>query len=92
MKKIGRVSYRVELPSWCKIHKVLHVSVLKPYFADKEDASRNEPKQPMFKLKKAGKKLLKLFLTIESLKLLEKIIRSTWSNGLDAAAMRILGK
>ncbi|XP_022857872.1 uncharacterized protein LOC111378834 [Olea europaea var. sylvestris] len=44
VKRIGRVTYRVELPSWCKIHKVLHLSVLKPYFADKEDTSRNEPK------------------------------------------------
>lgn len=62
LKRIGRVAYRVELPSWCKIHKVLHVSVLKPYYADKEDAYRNEPKRPVFELKQVGKKVVEVIL------------------------------
>lgn len=62
VKRIGRVAYKVALPSWCKIHKVLHVGILKSYFADKEDASRNEPKRPVFKLRKAGKKVAETIL------------------------------
>jgi hypothetical protein len=62
VKRVGKVAYRVALPSWCKIHKVLHVGVLKPYFADKEDASRNEPKRPVFELKRAGKKVVEEIL------------------------------
>ncbi|XP_022888061.1 uncharacterized protein LOC111403696 [Olea europaea var. sylvestris] len=41
---------------------VLHVSVLKPYFADKENASRNESKRPVFELRKVGKKVAETIL------------------------------
>ncbi|KAL5769745.1 hypothetical protein ACOSP7_013899 [Xanthoceras sorbifolium] len=42
LKKVGNVSYKVELPPRLKIHLVFHVSHLKPYHADTEDPSRGE--------------------------------------------------
>uniref|UniRef100_A0A803QVK0 Reverse transcriptase n=1 Tax=Cannabis sativa TaxID=3483 RepID=A0A803QVK0_CANSA len=42
ISKIGLASYKVELPSWMKIHPVLHVSNLKPYHEDPEDPARNQ--------------------------------------------------
>ncbi|TXG71332.1 hypothetical protein EZV62_006267 [Acer yangbiense] len=45
IKRVGKVSYQVQLPPRLKIHPVFHVSFLKPYHADMEDPRRSESKR-----------------------------------------------
>ncbi|KAJ4955591.1 hypothetical protein NE237_012374 [Protea cynaroides] len=39
-KRLGKVSYQLQLPAWLKIHLVFHISCLKPYYKDVEDLTR----------------------------------------------------
>ncbi|XP_057508584.1 uncharacterized protein LOC130791472 [Actinidia eriantha] len=41
-RRVGKVSYQLELPPKLRIHLVFYVSLLKPYHADMEDPSRGE--------------------------------------------------
>ncbi|KAL0430883.1 UNVERIFIED_CONTAM: hypothetical protein Sradi_0714300 [Sesamum radiatum] len=61
-KRIGMVAYRIELPSWWKIHNVFHVSQLKKYSADKEDDTRNQPSRPQLELTKMKEKVAEAIL------------------------------
>ncbi|XP_078443753.1 uncharacterized protein LOC144713129 [Wolffia australiana] len=43
--KIGRVAYRLNIPRQLAVHPVFHVSVVKKYIPDPEDAARNQPQR-----------------------------------------------
>ena len=56
LKKIRATSYRVALPTWMKIHPVIHVSNLKPYHPDPDDDQRNVITRPSIDLKQRDTK------------------------------------
>jgi len=58
IEKVGKTSYRVQLPSWMKIHPVIHVSNLKPYHADPYDERRNVVTRPPVTMKNPTKKVV----------------------------------
>ncbi|XP_038890146.1 uncharacterized protein LOC120079806 [Benincasa hispida] len=56
IEKVGKTSYRVQLPSWMKIHPVIHVSILKPYHPDRNDEQRNMLMCPLITMKNSTEK------------------------------------
>ena len=39
-KRVGKLAYRLTLPSHLETHPVFYVSLLKPFYLDKEESSR----------------------------------------------------
>lgn len=40
LKKVGKVTYKVQLPATLKVHPIFHVSCFKPYHEDKGDLAQ----------------------------------------------------
>jgi transposase InsO family protein len=57
VKKIGRSAYKIEPPTWWKIHPVFHVSLLKPFHPDDEDPARSTSHRPTLKLPPLPKRI-----------------------------------
>ncbi|KAL0373317.1 UNVERIFIED_CONTAM: hypothetical protein Sradi_3247400 [Sesamum radiatum] len=62
IRRIGTLTYKIELPSWWKIHNVFHVSRLKKYLANKKDNACNQPKRPQLELMKTKEKVTEAIL------------------------------
>ena len=56
LKKIGATFYRVALPTWMKVHPIIHVSNLKPYHPDPDDDQQNIITKPSIDLKQRDNK------------------------------------
>ncbi|KAJ8511858.1 hypothetical protein OPV22_002292 [Ensete ventricosum] len=41
ISRVGNVSYKLQLPTWFRIHNIFYVSNLKAYHSDPQDDSRN---------------------------------------------------
>ncbi|XP_070040730.1 uncharacterized protein [Nicotiana tomentosiformis] len=40
--KVGKISYKLDMPSYLKIYPISHASILNPYHEDKDDPSRGQ--------------------------------------------------
>ncbi|XP_070035072.1 uncharacterized protein [Nicotiana tomentosiformis] len=40
--KVGKISYKLDMPSYLKIYPIFHASMLKPYHEDKDDPSMGQ--------------------------------------------------
>ena len=49
LKKMGKVSYKIDISAWMKIRPVIHVSNLKQYHKDLVDPVRNNPLEELSK-------------------------------------------
>ncbi|KAK3020095.1 hypothetical protein RJ639_003719 [Escallonia herrerae] len=64
VKKIGKMAYKVDPPHWWsrQLHPVFHVSMLKPFYEDTADPSRDQIRRQGLKPKAAGKRVAEAIL------------------------------
>ena len=55
IKRVGKVAYKIQLPTTIKVHPIFHVSQLKPYSGDAESSSREESMMPTTSIREAHK-------------------------------------
>ncbi|KAK3025407.1 hypothetical protein RJ639_044662 [Escallonia herrerae] len=64
VKKIGKMTYKVDPPHWWsrQLHPVFHVSMLKPFYEDTADPSRGQIRRQGLRPKAAGKRVAEAIL------------------------------
>ncbi|KAK3003758.1 hypothetical protein RJ639_018387 [Escallonia herrerae] len=64
VKKIGKMAYKVDPPHWWsrQLHPVFHVSMLKPFYEDTADPSRDQIRKQGLKPKAVGKRVAEAIL------------------------------
>ncbi|KAK3041025.1 hypothetical protein RJ639_026737 [Escallonia herrerae] len=64
VKKIGKMAYKVDPPHWWsrQLHPVFHVSMLKPFYEDTAEPSRDQIRRQGLKPKAAGKRVAEAIL------------------------------
>ena len=49
IKKVGRASYKIDVPAWMNIHSVIHISNLKPYHENPTNLAQKQPTRGVVK-------------------------------------------
>lgn len=62
VKRVGKVAYRVDAPSWWTMHPVFHVSLLKPYHEDMEEPERGQSQRKGLNIQAVGKRVAEAIL------------------------------
>ncbi|KAL3512509.1 hypothetical protein ACH5RR_025226 [Cinchona calisaya] len=57
LDRIGKIAYKMDTPTWRKVHLVFHVAILKPYHEDREDPGRGQLRKTDLHAKFKGKTL-----------------------------------
>ncbi|KAL3522597.1 hypothetical protein ACH5RR_015431 [Cinchona calisaya] len=62
LKRIGKVAYKVEIPTRWKVYPVFHIGILKPYHEDMEDSTRGQSRKIHLHAKAKGKRVVEAIL------------------------------
>lgn len=54
LKRIGKVAYKIDVPTWQKVHLIFHVSFLKPYHDDMKDPTYEQTTHKGLKIQAHG--------------------------------------